>query len=491
MLHIHSTTREFAPNAHVFFIVAVQLLELLGLGIFYSRRPPWVPRLVYTTVLFVLLAAHYLATSLTGEYPILHSASRISELVVQGVIVLTIALHALTMYLVDGAVDVRRLTFSPTNFPRMSDDYAIASLKLGSACLHATHLTSLSCELTPLDAPLQTYVEVYASREAVVEHSLDDLEDMHKHGVNGLGKEVKDVRMVLDRDAEEIGGVVRGIDKLREGWHFVYVLFEVLWQLASAVLGHLFFWVPAPPLFVRRIPRYVRLFWHGTNGEEERERRIATERAHREQAQSMQQRLTLLRARQRHDELSAVRAPWPHVPAGDTDPVELLALAAGEQPGAGFHDIVVQHMMRPEHAPPLTRRKYRKIAPQHEPEPTQDASARSWLSRPAPSSSDAADRQMQQALFKLLQERKTSITPDPAAREHERERTRLCVVCCSEDRTIICWPCRCLALCDDCREALAAQINTPMSITTSGGRTVQLCPTCRTPVLAFSRLYIP
>ncbi|KAF6748584.1 hypothetical protein DFP72DRAFT_916357, partial [Ephemerocybe angulata] len=33
----------------------------------------------------------------------------------------------------------------------------------------------------------------------------------------------------------------------------------------------------------------------------------------------------------------------------------------------------------------------------------------------------------------------------------------VCVICTSEARDVICWPCRCLAMCDGCREALAAR----------------------------------
>lgn len=33
--------------------------------------------------------------------------------------------------------------------------------------------------------------------------------------------------------------------------------------------------------------------------------------------------------------------------------------------------------------------------------------------------------------------------------------TRTCVICCCSTRNIVLWPCRCLALCDDCRKTLA------------------------------------
>ena len=53
-----------------------------------------------------------------------------------------------------------------------------------------------------------------------------------------------------------------------------------------------------------------------------------------------------------------------------------------------------------------------------------------------------------------------------------------CVVCQSEPRTILSWPCRCLSICEDCRISLAR---------TNFGT----CVCCRRDVVAFSRLFVP
>lgn len=53
-----------------------------------------------------------------------------------------------------------------------------------------------------------------------------------------------------------------------------------------------------------------------------------------------------------------------------------------------------------------------------------------------------------------------------------------CVVCQSEPRTILVWPCRCLCLCEECRVSLALN-------------NFANCVTCRRDVVAFSRLYVP
>lgn len=53
-----------------------------------------------------------------------------------------------------------------------------------------------------------------------------------------------------------------------------------------------------------------------------------------------------------------------------------------------------------------------------------------------------------------------------------------CVVCQSNPRVIMVWPCGCLSICDDCRIGVAT-------------RNFASCMTCRTPVTAYSRLYVP
>ncbi|KAI9696331.1 MAG: hypothetical protein M1820_008173 [Bogoriella megaspora] len=53
-----------------------------------------------------------------------------------------------------------------------------------------------------------------------------------------------------------------------------------------------------------------------------------------------------------------------------------------------------------------------------------------------------------------------------------------CVVCHSDPRTILVWPCGCLSVCDDCRVGLAT-------------RNFTSCVCCRAEVGAYSRLFVP
>ncbi|KAH0290162.1 hypothetical protein KCU62_g3713, partial [Aureobasidium sp. EXF-3399] len=53
-----------------------------------------------------------------------------------------------------------------------------------------------------------------------------------------------------------------------------------------------------------------------------------------------------------------------------------------------------------------------------------------------------------------------------------------CVVCQSNSRVIVAWPCGCLCVCDECRLQVAT-------------RNFTKCMCCRTKVVAYSRLYVP
>ncbi|KAI8912806.1 hypothetical protein EDD86DRAFT_202260 [Gorgonomyces haynaldii] len=70
----------------------------------------------------------------------------------------------------------------------------------------------------------------------------------------------------------------------------------------------------------------------------------------------------------------------------------------------------------------------------------------------------------------------------PLAKSSEQEFTQgddfSCVVCQTNNRSIVLSPCGCLALCDSCRESLAL-------------RNYKECPTCRQSVTGYQRIFVP
>ncbi|KAF7778510.1 hypothetical protein Agabi119p4_2855 [Agaricus bisporus var. burnettii] len=57
----------------------------------------------------------------------------------------------------------------------------------------------------------------------------------------------------------------------------------------------------------------------------------------------------------------------------------------------------------------------------------------------------------------------------------------MCIICTSKPRDVVSWPCRCLVMCDQCREILAAK----------GSPSKHCCPCCRQPIDGYSRIFIP
>jgi hypothetical protein len=152
---------------------------------------------------------------------------------------------------------------------------------------------------------------------------------------------------------------------------------------------------------------------------------------------------------------------------------ELLQLARvdfdeGEVDPVSYTNVLMAHLSRQQEGA-LTRRGYHRLI----------------------GGQSQAEQEAQQLIDVIGQRRQHSL-PD-AKLSSERERMRLCVICYIEDRTIICWPCKCLALCEGCREAMATRPppRSHIGTTTNQAESTHTCPTCRTPVVGYSRLFIP
>jgi hypothetical protein len=115
--------------------------------------------------------------------------------------------------------------------------------------------------------------------------------------------------------------------------------------------------------------------------------------------------------------------------------------------------VLIAHLTSPARSAPLTRRRYTQISG---PDPHI-----AWLTHCRAATEAGA--------------RTNAIGAD------DDDPRRNCVVCTVEPRSVICWPCRCLALCDDCRSNLASRM----------GAGKHQCPCCRRSVEGYSRIFIP
>jgi len=151
----------------------------------------------------------------------------------------------------------------------------------------------------------------------------------------------------------------------------------------------------------------------------------------------------------------------PHTPSSthsasdgeeDDNPVELCHNLTSGKPSADPIPVLLAHMMDCSSFP-LTRRRYQRLIEQHE--------------------TLTVEPPVGLRVSRLLNE---------LSEEDGWDESRMnCVVCTANPRQVIFWPCRCLALCDDCRENLASR----------SSASNHNCPCCRRRVEGFSRIYIP
>ncbi|KAG2019752.1 hypothetical protein CC2G_005162 [Coprinopsis cinerea AmutBmut pab1-1] len=130
-------------------------------------------------------------------------------------------------------------------------------------------------------------------------------------------------------------------------------------------------------------------------------------------------------------------------------------MGAGSSSSRGG-EVVLAHMVN-QNSSPLTRRRW---------EESQLVTS-SWVDEDDDDEDDSMDAY-------------GSGSGSGSVKDEDSSRT-LCVVCTTDIRDIICWPCRCLAMCDGCREALASR----------SAPTKHRCPCCRQLIEGYSRIYIP
>ncbi|KAJ9475773.1 Protein ASI3 [Pseudozyma hubeiensis] len=560
LLHFHSFSPEAPANEHVYLCILLQMLQIFAIAISRCRRPVYAPRLVISSVFGVSSLIHYALAARSGRYPFLEALSRTPEIALVLVVLLTVTLHAMTMMLLEGKIETSRLLFSRSNLPSLDEDWSLALFKLGTACMESTRLTGLEREVEPLVAWDAPYIELASSgRIELVDPLAPRNTNSHQpHNtlssayantdgdasfIGGLSREVKQVRIEPTvRSASSTFGHA-GLARMRALLHFAMVTLLVARSVAAIGMRKVLRAVglpdPSVPAWVFRALRFARLVWHGSNGEaRRRERRAAEQRRQQQEQQQRSQRSQRLRAQdvsdvgssgivsegpQRHasmsetyrsdttrsvqpddvwdgdsdaedndydvllgehdsdleseddeadslslppDEVSGLLSELESFSAEDTvAPASTITLHSGTDP---FNQLLLAHLTRPS-THPLTRSAYTSLLSPF-------------------SSSDIT-------LAQTLITRRPHSPPSPSSTNDDAR--RLCVICCTSERNVICWPCRCLSLCMECREHLASRPPPRRPFTTTPDRPPRtedashLCPTCRTPVQAFSRLYIP
>lgn len=540
----------------------------------WVNRPP-ISRLALTSFFGITSTIHFLLALRSGDkgYPFLQTFSRAPDVALMVVIALTVFLHALTAAITDTPLTFSRL-IDPGSLPASTDDYSLALFKIGTACLSSTRLSGMDSDLIDVNTGTETWVEIDGSNVTIKEPGGFPALASYD-GKGGLSREIRKIKasgQAKQRKNSRKALFYYPSPRWTEAaifWTMLYRTIKAIILLAMRkVISWLPFTLPSMPNWILQIPRRIRLFWHGVNGEARRNARIEEERRRREtqrlriesdqmfrrraeaayqarassSAVSTQlQEGTQLRHRgasplnsstlsenatgwqrffsqhfeedpeasdeeyrdesedegQNHDR-SRLTSPALVDQEGDaqgddTDDemeeieieeledagdlsAELLSLARvdfEEEVGpSSYTNVLMAHLSRQGEGV-LTRRGYRNIL----------------------GGQSQAEEEAQHLISVVRQRRvQGDLTTPPSEPSSERERMRLCVICYIEDRTIICWPCKCLALCEGCREAMATR---PPPRSTSRGTSdrstppTHVCPTCRTPVIGYSRLFLP
>lgn len=148
---------------------------------------------------------------------------------------------------------------------------------------------------------------------------------------------------------------------------------------------------------------------------------------------------------------------------------DLVRAKSPMEDGEAIQPILLAHLTSTSSSP-LTRRRYAQI-----------------MSGPTTSAPPTPTRALTTATTPSLDPLAEAIvarqgeTRDVQRDEWDEERRRSCVICMVQTRDVILWPCRCLLMCSDCRESLAARLSAKD----------HACPNCRTKVEGYSRIYVP
>ncbi|KAF8844547.1 hypothetical protein BDN67DRAFT_962924 [Paxillus ammoniavirescens] len=478
LLHIYSSPMTHGtklegspsrPDKHVVLTIMLPLFQLaivhcLGIKQRWSNH-----RLVPSTFvsLLGLMHFHWVLWFSDSSYPLLNYMPCLFESILLFVTLLAIFLNVLTQVVTEGSVSRPLFGHHAVLLPRWDEDFSVALLRMGTGSLEASSVAGLGNEvgtvaaLTPSTLGQTEFGTVELSRSGVSSIS---------HPYEGYGKD----RRMKKGFANEIKSVkatsTEGDLWLDMTWYREFARFGVgVARVIKAVFE--LFWS-----IVRRRPRLrppssTSTDMPGTASPDERPQ------AEQEDEEDVYDRFTrgeavsddeydeyepIIRSRSESTSSASSRSDTGEDTSHD-DQFETVGLYAdlSATSVSASASLLLAHMID-NSSSPLTRRRFNRLVPgppSNPPDDSRDDWAEVIRARRIPASAAIS-------------------TPTEDQCDETR---RNCVICIVEPRQIICWPCRCLALCDDCRENLATR-------TSSSKHT---CPCCRRNVEGYSKIYIP
>ncbi|KDE08096.1 hypothetical protein MVLG_01578 [Microbotryum lychnidis-dioicae p1A1 Lamole] len=527
------------PPTHLYVHLLLTLLELFVLHTSFIWTPPRRSLRLAITAFFSLIGQAILSI---GFYRAVYAPqgrrgpallddsiswegtvwmSLIPDLTFEALALMTIVLRALAILLRREEMTMEGVFGHRAHWPKRSDDWGVGMIKYATSCLESSTLAGLANEVSPIRimAPLPlSFLSLQlpdtttpptsdivrlgrsgSSSSGLVHRRRPSKKSPRHSPQEGFANEIKSIE-VLRRQGEEVGGIGGG-EQRRNAWRSLWGLawrmcFFVVWKTYRAFrrgyLGVVDFvgygddedreshamerWVPrgsGEEIEDAEDGDYVpseddededdssddEELVMGSATQVEEEAPSSGEDDDGEAASLLQELVGFSSSRHRESDGSSSASPDASSALIRNHDHRQTTNLANVDEHADLAPLLLAHYFAPSGTSPMTRRRYAS------------------LSSPNPSAPEAFSSAIEQRRLELgatSTASSSSTSDDPPYR-------RLCVICATDERSIVCWPCRCLTMCDGCRHHLSTR--------TSARE--HLCPTCRGKVEGYSRIWIP
>jgi len=367
---------------------------------------------------------------------------------------MTVVLNALTQIILEGMVtrpliglgtmaDSNLFGIHPSSMPSLEDDFSIAILRLGTASFEATGVAGLQNEVMSVNRPTVT-----------LEKSTIDSSQLVLKRI-GFENEIAAVQVATPIPEHGFSGDNRwqaGKKYLTTLWRLLRNLGPHMYSIAKRAYTN---WrhgikpqssVPTEEPETGTTDTYQVFLKGGNISDDEDDPFLPGEDGHSSVGSSDEEDDWEEQVDQNQQTLESM-----------TLYTDLKDLATAVEPTRPSTPVLVAHLMASGQSP-LTRRRYNSMR-RASPPPFDNSARDDWLQ------------------FVLERKREAlAMRTEPVS-----DVSYTCVICTVEPRDIICWPCRCLALCNDCRANLASRSPAHK----------HSCPCCRHRVQGYSRIFLP
>ncbi|KAF8559853.1 hypothetical protein OG21DRAFT_1503072 [Imleria badia] len=464
LLHVYSSPMTHAtklhglpsrPDKHVVFTLILPLLQLTIMHCLGIRQSWSNHRLIPSAFVSIiaLFHFHWVLWFSDSTYPLLNYIPCLFESVLLFVTLLAIFLNALTQIVAEGAVSRPLFGHHAALLPRLYEDFSIALLRMGTASLETSSVAGLGNEVggVALMSPSLDHTDVGTvelSRFGVdsISHSLEGY-GKNRRTKKGFANEIKNVK-VISND----GDLWLDLAWCREFVKFIVGVARFLKRLYTLLRD-----------FFKRPHSHPLSFPNTEDTASPDERDIYDRFIRDEQLSDDEYDEYEPSSSSRSNSVETVSSMSDNAEHNPYDnQVEAVGLYA-DLSSAVATSTSASHLLAhlADHSSsPLTRRRFSQLVSGSTTGTLHQDTKDGWA--------DVMDARRPGAVVSRTQD-----TLDDARRN--------CVICTVEPRQIICWPCRCLALCDDCRQNLASRTSVSK----------HTCPCCRTNVEGYSKIYIP